>query len=160
MVLPVTRFGECGQDNHHFYERTFQMSETREFSAAAKELGDKIVALTLKDAKELSDYLKEVHGIEPASGGAVMMAAPAGGEGGGAAAVEEKTECDVVLEGYEDAKKVSVIKVVKNATGGGLAESKTLVESKPCKIKTGISKEEAEKLKKELEEAGAQVSIK
>jgi len=137
------------------------MSDTREFSAAAKELGDKIVALTLKEAKELSDYLKEVHGIEPAAGGAVVMAAPAGGgEGGGAEAVEEKTEFDVVLEGYEDAKKVSIIKVVKNATGGGLAESKTLVESKPCKIKTGVPKDEAEKLKKELEEAGAQVSIK
>ena len=136
------------------------MSETREFSAVTKELGDKIVALTLKDAKELSDYLKEVHGIEPASGGAVMMAAPAGGDGGGAAAVEEKTEFDVVLEGYDDTKKVAVIKVVKNATGGGLAESKTLVESKPCKIKTGVSKEEAEKLKKELEEAGAQASVK
>ena len=136
------------------------MSETREFSAMAKELGDKIVALTLKEAKELSDYLKDVHGIEPAAGGAVVMAAPAGGDGGGTAAVEEKTEFDVVLEGYEDTKKVSVIKVVKNATGGGLAESKTLVESKPCKIKTGVSKEEAEKLKKELEEAGAQVSIK
>ena len=136
------------------------MSETREFSTATKELGDKIVALTLKDAKELSDYLKEVHGIEPASGGAVMMAAPAGGDGGGAAPAEEKTEFDVVLEGYEDAKKVAVIKVVKNATGGGLAESKTLVGSKPCKIKTGVSKEEAEKLKKELEEAGAQASVK
>ena len=137
------------------------MSETREFSTATKELGDKIVALTLKDAKELSDYLKEVHGIEPASGGAVMMAAPAGGgDGGGAAPAEEKTEFDVVLEGYDDAKKVAVIKVVKNATGGGLAESKTLVESKPCKIKTGVPKEEAEKLKKELEEAGAQASIK
>jgi len=135
------------------------MSETREFSAATKELGDKIVALTLKDAKELSDYLKEVHGIEPASGGAVMVAAPSG-DGGSAEPVEEKTEFDVVLEGFEDAKKVAVIKVVKNATGGGLAESKTLVESKPCKIKTGVSKDEAEKLKKELEEAGAQVSIK
>ena len=136
------------------------MSEAREFTGAIKELGDKIVALTLKDAKELSDYLKDVHGIEPAAGGAVMMAAPADGGGGGAVAAEEKTEFDVVLEGFEDAKKVSVIKVVKNATGGGLAESKTLVESKPCKIKTGISKEEADKLKKELEEAGAQVSIK
>ena len=136
------------------------MSETREFSAMAKELGDKIVGLTLKEAKELSDYLKEVHGIEPAAGGAVMMAAPAAGDGGGAAAVEEKTEFDVVLEGYADDKKVAVIKVVKNATGGGLAESKTLVESKPCKIKVGVSKEEADKLKKELEEAGAQVSVK
>ena len=136
------------------------MSESREFSGAIKKLGDEIVALTLKDAKELSDYLKEVHGIEPAAGGAVVMAAPAAGGGGDAAAVEEKTEFDVVLEGYEDAKKVAVIKVVKNATGGGLAESKALVESKPCKIKTGVPKEEAEKLKKELEEAGAQVSVK
>ena len=137
------------------------MSEAREFSKAITELGDKIVGLTLKDAKELSDYLKDVHGIEPAAGGAVVMAAPAGGEGGGAAAAaEEQTEFDVVLEGYDDAKKVAIIKVVKNATGGGLAESKTLVESKPCKIKTGISKEEAEKLKKELEEAGAKVSVK
>ena len=135
------------------------MSETREFSATTKELGDKIVALTLKDAKELSVYLKEVHGIEPASGGAVMMAAPSG-DAAGAEPVEEKTEFDVVLEGYDDAKKVAVIKVVKNATGGGLAESKALVESKPCKIKTGISKDEAEKLKKELEEAGAQASVK
>ena len=135
------------------------MSETREFAATIKELGDKIVSLTLKDAKELSDYLKDVHGIEPAAGGAVMMAAPTG-DGAAAEAVEEKTEFDVVLEGYADDKKVAVIKVVKNATGGGLAESKTLVESKPCKIKTGISKDEAEKLKKELEEAGAQVSVK
>ena len=137
------------------------MSETREFSPKIKELAAVIVALSLKDAKELSDCLKDDYGIEPAAGGAVVMAAPAvGGDGGGAAAVEEKTEFDVVLEGYDDAKKVSVIKVVKNATGGGLAESKTLVESKPCKIKSGVSKEEAEKLKKELEENGAKVSIK
>jgi large subunit ribosomal protein L7/L12 len=136
------------------------MSEERAFSAAVKELGDKIVSLTLKDAKELSDYLKEVHGIEPAAGGAVVVAGPAAG-GEGAAAAEEKTEFDVVLEGLADpAKKVSVIKVVKNATGGGLAESKTLVESAPTKVKTGVSKEEAEKLKKELEENGAKVSIK
>ncbi len=140
------------------------MSEesTREFSASIKELGDKIIGLTLKDAKELSDYLKDVHGIEPAAGGAVMMAAPAGGgEGAGGEAKEEKTEFDVVLEGFDAAKKVAVIKVVKNATGGGLAESKTLVESAPgAKIKVGVSKEEAEKLKKEIEEAGGQASIK
>ena len=137
------------------------MSETREFSQKTKELGDTIVALTLKDAKELSDYLKDVHGIEPAAGGAVMMAAPAGGgDGGGAAAAEEKTEFDVVLESYDESKKVAVIKVVKNATGGGLAESKALVESKPCKVKAGVPKDEAEKLKKELEEAGAKVSVK
>ena len=137
------------------------MSETREFSKSITELGDKIVGLTLKDAKELSDYLKDVHGIEPAAGGAVVMAAPAGGEGGGAAAAaEEQTEFDVVLEGYDDAKKVAIIKVVKNATGGGLAESKTLVESKPCKIKTGVSKEEAQKLKEEFEKVGAKIAIK
>ncbi|MGL4594502.1 MAG: 50S ribosomal protein L7/L12 [Thermoguttaceae bacterium] len=136
------------------------MSEAaREFSALSKELGDKIIALTLKEAKELSDYLKEIHGIEPASGGAVMMAAPAGGEGGGEKP-EEQTEFDVVLEGFEADKKVSIIKVVKNATGGGLADSKALVESAPCKIKTGVSKEEAEKLKKELIDNGAKASVK
>ena len=136
------------------------MSETREFSATIKEMGDKIVGLTLKEAKELSDYLKDVHGIEPAAGGAVMMAAPAAGGEGGGEKPEEKTEFDVVLEGFEADKKVSVIKVVKNATGGGLADSKALVESAPCKIKVGVAKEEAEKLKKELEENGAKVSIK
>ena len=88
------------------------MSETtteREFSTLATELGEKIVGLTLKEAKELSDYLKEVHGIEPASGGAVMVAAPGAGGGEGAAAEEEKTEFDVVLENFGD-KKIGVIK--------------------------------------------------
>jgi large subunit ribosomal protein L7/L12 len=131
---------------------------TREFSATTKDLGEKIVALTLKEAKELSDYLEEVHGIKPAAGGAVMMAAPAG-DGGGAAAVAEKTEFDVVLEGFGD-KKIGVIKVVRAATSLGLKEAKDLVEGVPAKVKEGISKEDAEKLKKELEEAGATVSIK
>ena len=129
----------------------------REFSAATAELGEKIVALTLKEAKELSDYLKDVHGIEPASGAAVMMAAPAGGDG--AAAEEEQTEFDVVLENF-GAKKIGVIKVVRAATGLGLKEAKDTVESAPTKVKEGISKEDAEKLKAELEEAGATVSIK
>lgn len=131
---------------------------TREFSATAKDLGDKIVSLTLKEAKEVSDYLEEVHGIKAAAGGAVMMAAPAGGEGG-AAAAEEKTDFDVVLEGFGD-KKIGVIKVVRAATGLGLKEAKELVEGVPSKVKEGISKEDAEKLKAELEEAGATVSIK
>ncbi len=131
---------------------------TREFSALSKELGDKIVGLTLKEAKELSDYLEDVHGIKPAAGGAVMMAAPTDG-GGAAAAVAEKTEFDVVLEGFGD-KKIGVIKVVRAATSLGLKEAKDLVESVPAKIKEGISKEDAEKLKKELEEAGGTVSIK
>jgi large subunit ribosomal protein L7/L12 len=130
---------------------------TRQFSAVTQELGEKIVGLTLKEAKELSDYLEEVHGIKPAAGGAVMMAAPAGE--GGAAAVAEKTEFDVVLESFGD-KKIGVIKVVRAATSLGLKEAKDLVEGVPAKVKEGISKEDAEKLKKELEEAGATVSIK
>ncbi|MFM1997181.1 MAG: hypothetical protein RLZZ111_1568 [Planctomycetota bacterium] len=134
---------------------------TREFSKETKDLGDKIVALSLKAAKELSDYLDEVHGIKPAAGGAVMMAAPAGGAGGGGAAeaAAEKTEFDVVLDAFGD-NKIGVIKVVRAATGLGLKEAKDLVEGAPAKVKEGISKADAEKLKKELEEAGAKVSIK
>ena len=134
---------------------------TREFSADTKVLGDKIVGLTLKAAKELSDYLDEVHGIKPAAGGAMMMAAPAGGAGGaaGAAAAVVKTEFDVMLESFGD-NKIGVIKVVRAATGLGLKEAKDLVESCPTKVKEGISKADAEKLVKELEEAKAKVSIK
>lgn len=127
-----------------------------EFSAEAKDLGDKIVGLTLKEAKELSDYLKDVHGIEAAAGGAVMMAPS--GDGGGAEA-EEQTEFDVVLESF-GGNKISVIKVVRSATGLGLKEAKDLVEGAPGKVKEGVSKEDAEKLKGELEEAGATVSVK
>ena len=133
---------------------------TRQFSTVTQELGEKIVSLTLKEAKELSDYLEEVHGIKPAAGGAVMMAAPTGDAGGGAAAAKaEKTEFDVVLEGFGD-KKLNVIKVVRAVTSLGLKEAKDLVEGVPAKIKEGLSKEDAEKLKKELEEAGGTVSIK
>ena len=132
--------------------------ETKSWSNETKTLGDAIVKLTLMQAKELGDYLKEVYGIEPAAGGAVMMAAPAGGEGGPAKAAE-KTEFDVILEGFGD-KKIGVIKVVRAVTGLGLKEAKDLVEAVPAKIKEGISKEDAEKLKKELEEAGGTVSIK
>lgn len=130
----------------------------REFSDLAKDLGDKIVGLTLKEAKEVSDYLEDVHGIKPAAGGGAVMMAPAG-DGGGAAAAEEKTEFDVVLEGFGD-NKIAVIKVVRSATGLGLKEAKEAVEGVPSKIKEGIGKEDAEKLKKELEEAGATVAIK
>ena len=131
---------------------------TRQFSALTQELGEKIVGLTLKEAKELSDYLEDVHGIKPAAGGAVMMAAPAGDGGGAAAAAAEKTEFDVVLEGFGD-KKIGVIKVVRAATSLGLKEAKDLVEGVPAKIKEGISKEDAEKLKKELEAAGEGVKV-
>lgn len=137
------------------------MSEaaTMEYSADTKQLGDKIVTLTLKQAKELSDYLENVHGIKPAAGGGVVMAMPGAGGGAAAAPVEEKTEFDVVLENF-GANKIGVIKVVRAATSLGLKEAKDLVEGAPSKIKEGISKEDAEKLKKELEEAGAKVAIK
>lgn len=128
-----------------------------EYSDVTKDLGDKIVGLTLKEAKELSDYLKDEHGIEPAAGGgAVMMAGPA--DGGGEAAAEQ-TEFDVVLESFGDAK-IGVIKAVRGITGLGLKEAKEMVEGAPAKVKEGASKEEAEKIKKELEEAGATASIK
>ncbi|HYW78712.1 MAG TPA: 50S ribosomal protein L7/L12 [Thermoguttaceae bacterium] len=131
---------------------------TREFSDLAKDLGEKIVALTLKEAKELSDYLEEVHDIKPAAGGGVMMAAPTDGGGAGGPAAEP-TEFDVVLESFGE-KKIGVIKVVRAATALGLKEAKDLVEGAPAKIKEGLSKEDAEKFKTELEEAGATASVK
>jgi large subunit ribosomal protein L7/L12 len=131
---------------------------TMEFSSEAKELGDKIASLTLKQAKELSEYLKAEYNIEPAAGGAVtMVAAGGGGEGGEAAA--EPTEFDVMLTGFGD-KKLNVVKVVKNLTGATLMEAKKLVESAPVAIKEKLPKDEAEKLKAELEEAGASIELK
>src|SRR6476620_11456985 len=102
------------------------MSEaaTIEYSSATKDLGEKIVGLTLKQAKELSDYLENVHGIKPAAGGAVMMAGPGAGPAT-AAPVEEKTEFDVILENF-GANKINVIKVIRAATGLGLKEAKDL----------------------------------
>jgi len=126
------------------------------FAEEIKSLGEKIVTLTLKQAKELSDYLKEVHGIEAASGGGGMMmaaAAPA------AAAVVEQTEFDVVMTSFGD-KKLEVVKVVKNITGASLMDSKKLVEAVPAKIKEGASKEDAEKIKAQLTEVGATVELK
>jgi large subunit ribosomal protein L7/L12 len=131
---------------------------TREYSAKTRERGEDIVSMTLKEAKELSDYLREVHGIEPASGGASVVVAPT--ERGTGPAEEEKTEFDVVLESYGDKKKIGVIKVVRAATSLGLKEAKDLVEKAPTKVKEGLSKEDAEKLKTALEEAGGTVSIK
>jgi large subunit ribosomal protein L7/L12 len=111
----------------------------------------------LKQAKELSDYLEDVHGIKAAAGGAVMMA-PAAGPA--AAAPEAKTEFDVMLDGFDAAKKIGVIKVIRALTNLGLKEAKDLVEGAPSKVKEGVSKEDADKAKKELEEAGGKVSIK
>jgi len=132
---------------------------TREYSQTTKELGDRIVKLTLLEAKELSDYLEEVYGIKAAAGGAAMMVMPQQAAGAEAAQAEAKTEFDVVLEAFGD-KKIEVIKVVRQITGLGLKEAKDLVEGAPKKVKEGVSKEEAEKLKKQLEEVGATVSIK
>ena len=126
------------------------------FADDIKQLGDSIVALTLKQAKELSDYLENEHGIKAAAGGAVMMAAPAEA---GPAAVAEQTEFDVVLTGFGE-NKLNVVKVVKNLTGASLMDAKKLVESCPAKIKEGASKDDAAKIKKELEEAGATVELK
>ncbi len=126
------------------------------FAEEIKTLGEKIVGLTLKQAKELSDYLKEVHGIEAASGGGVMMVAPSDAA---PAAPVVQTEFDVVMTSFGE-KKLDVVKVVKNLTGLSLMDSKKLVEAVPAKIKEGVSKEDAEKVKAELTEAGATVELK
>jgi large subunit ribosomal protein L7/L12 len=128
-----------------------------EFSAETKSMGDKIAELTLKQAKELSDYLKDVHGIEPAAGGGAVMVAAGPADAG--PAVEEQTEFDVVLTGFGD-KKLNVVKVVKNLTGASLMDAKKMVEGVPATLKEGISKEEAEKVKAEVEEAGGSVELK
>lgn len=132
--------------------------EDRTWSDQTKDLGDRIVALTLMQAKELADYLKDVHGIEPAAGGAVMVAGPAAG-GAPAEAAEEKTSFDVILAGF-GANKIQVIKVVRELTSLGLKEAKELVDGVPKPLKEGVSKEDAEAAKKKLEEAGATVEIK
>jgi large subunit ribosomal protein L7/L12 len=125
------------------------------------ELGDKIAGLTIAQAVELKNYLKEKYGIEPAGGGAVVMAAPGGAGGGAAAPAAEPTEFNVVLEaGFDAAKKIGIIKVVREITGQGLAEAKATVEGAPKNIKEGVDKKTAEDVKKKLEEAGAKVSVK
>jgi large subunit ribosomal protein L7/L12 len=132
-----------------------EAAATKDFSAETKTLGDKIASLTLKQAVELKDYLKSAYGIEPAAGGAMMMAAAAPA----AEAVEEKTTFDVVLKAFGD-NKIGVIKVVRSLTSLGLKEAKDLVEGAPKTVKEGISKEDAETAKKQLEEAGATVELK
>jgi large subunit ribosomal protein L7/L12 len=129
-----------------------------EYSPAITELADKLVNLTVKDAQSLVDCLKAVHGIEPAGGGVMMAAGPAAGGAGGAAAAAEKTAFDVILAGFGD-KKIQVIKVVRQITGLGLKEAKDLVEGVPKPLKEGVSKEEADKIKKEIEESGGAVTI-
>jgi large subunit ribosomal protein L7/L12 len=134
-------------------------AEAPSFADNIKSLGESIVHLTVLEAKALGDYLEVVHGIKPAAA-AVAVAGPAAGGGPVAAeAAPPKTEFDVVLEAI-GANKINVIKVVRAATSLGLKEAKDLVEAAPKEIKTGLSKEDSEKLKKELEDAGATVKIK
>ena len=139
------------------------MSEGTAFADDIMEIGDKIAGLTITKAVQLRDYLKEKYKIEPAAGGAVVMAAGGGG-GGGAAAAEkpaEKTEFTVTLEGLADpAKKINVIKVVREITGLGLKEAKDLVEGAPKPVKENVSKEESETIRKKLEEGGAKATVK
>ena len=130
------------------------MSEAT-YTPAIKEIGDKIVALSLLQAKELSDYLKNEYGLEAAAAASVAVAAPAAA--GEAAA--EKTEFDVVLEN-SGANKINVIKVVRVITGLGLAEAKALVDGAPKTVKEAVNKADSEKFKKDLEEAGAKVTLK
>jgi large subunit ribosomal protein L7/L12 len=127
----------------------------KQWDADIKTLGDKIVSLTLMQAKELGDYLKEEHGIEPAAGGAVMMAGPAGGE---AEQAEEKTSFDVILKEFGE-KKIQVIKEVRALTGLGLKEAKDVVDNAPKTVKEGLSKEDAEAARDQLEAVGAVVEI-
>ncbi len=124
--------------------------------ADLKALAESIVGLTLLEAQELKTILKDEYGIEPAAGGAVMMAGPA--DAGGAAA-EEQTEFDVILKSAGD-KKINVIKEVRGITGLGLKEAKELVEAGGKAVKEQVSKDEAEEIKKKLEEAGAEVELK
>lgn len=125
--------------------------------ADIKELGDSLVNLTVKEVSELADYLKEEYGIEPAAA-AVAVAGPAAGggaEGGG----DEQTEFDVILKSA-GSSKLAVVKLVKELTGLGLKEAKAVVDEAPSSVKEGVAKEEAEALKAQLEEAGAEVELK
>jgi large subunit ribosomal protein L7/L12 len=133
------------------------MSDTKTFDAKVTKIGDEIASLTLKEAVDLADYMKDKYGIEPAAGGGVVMAA-AGGPAAGAAAAEQ-SEFDVILEN-SGANKIQVIKVVREATGLGLKEAKDIVDGAPKPIKEKVSKEDAEKLKTLLEAAGGKVVIK
>jgi len=135
------------------------MSETA-VAQDISDLGDKIAKLTIVQAVQLKDYLKDKYKIEPAAGGVVM--APGAGAGGPAPAAkaEEQTEFTVVLEGYDAAKKINVIKVVREITGLGLKEAKDLVEGSPKPVKENVSKDDAAKIKKQLEDGGAKVTVK
>jgi large subunit ribosomal protein L7/L12 len=129
-------------------------------SAKTDEILESLKTLSLLEASELVKQIEEAFGVSAAaSAGAVVMAAP-GAAGGGAEPAEEKTEFDVILESFDAAAKIKVLKAVRNATGLGLGDAKALVEAAPKPIKEGISKDEAEALKKEIEEVGGKVTLK
>ena len=132
------------------------MSDTKTYAAEIVDLGEKIINLSLAQARALSEYLKEVHGLEAAAGGVMMAAAPAAAA---APAEEEKTEFDVILADA-GSNKIGVIKVVRELTGLGLKEAKDLVDGAPKTVKEGVSKDDAAKMKAALEEQGATVEIK
>ncbi len=124
--------------------------------ADVKSLGDQLVELTVKEVNELASYLKETYGIEPA---AAVVVAGGAAAGGGAAAAEEKTNFDVVLKAAGP-NKLQIVKLVKELTGLGLKEAKDMVDGAPKTIKEGLPKDEAENLRKQLAEAGAEVELK
>ncbi len=124
--------------------------------ADVKKLGDDLVNLSVKEVNELAEYLKEEYGIEPAAAAAVAVAGPAAAAGGGA---DEKSEFDVVLTAA-GGSKLAVVKLVKDLTGTGLKEAKELVDNAPSTIKEAVAKDEADALKTQLEEAGAEVELK
>jgi len=128
---------------------------TKTFDAKISKLGDELAGLTLKEAVDLGDYMKDTYGIEAAAGGAVMMAGPAEG---GAAVAEEKSSFDVIIKSA-GGEKIKVIKLIREITGLGLKEAKALAEEAGGKIKEGVSKDEAEDLKKQLEEIGAEIEL-
>jgi large subunit ribosomal protein L7/L12 len=130
-------------------------------SAATDEILEKLKTLSLLEAADLVKQIEEAFGVSAAApAGGMMMMAPNGGGGGAAEEVEEKTAFDVILEDVPADKKIAVLKVVRGITGLGLKEAKEVVESTPKPVKEGTTKEDAEAAKKELEEAGAKVSIK
>ena len=130
-------------------------------SAKTDEILESLKSLSLLEASELVKQIEEAFGVSAAASAGVVMAAPgAAGGGDGGEAAEEQTEFDVILESFDASAKIKVLKAVRNATGLGLGDAKALVEAAPKPVKEGISKDEAEALKKEIEEAGGKVTLK
>ena len=128
-------------------------------SSKTDEILESLKTLSLLEASELVKQIEEAFGVSAAASAGVVMAAP-GAAGGGEAATEEKTEFDVVLESFDASAKIKVLKEVRNATGLGLGDAKAMVEAAPKTIKEGIAKEEAEALKKAIEDVGGKVTLK